>query len=352
MESTPKSNRSLDPAVAGRRRGEGPRARASETAAQLRLFDTTAAVPPRVGVVLAGWGLVMAAEMTLVCWQPVVVEALRVRYGRNERTAAKVIVEAVRLFKYLAAVGAVRWDDVTEQLVVQWCWAASRDRSGRHRRAAQSTARNRQWAALAAFGAAAELGAPIDPKALVGERIPRPSRSASARPLVFAEAEAVRVHADAGLVASRRSVMVALSFAGGTATEVAAVRCCDVDTAAARVWFCGDAARWGPLDGWSAATLGRFFANNPPLQSDERLCVTDRLDAARAAHSVTVQLGQVLQAAGLAGRPGVTARSIRLTTARRILDTDGIEAAARFLGSASLDTTADALGHLWRPGDG
>ena len=344
MDPTPHSQLQPGPA--------GGRAQAPETATQLRLFDTAPSVPPRYWVVLAGWGLVMAGEMSLARWQPVVVEALRVRYGRNERTAAKVIVEAVRLFKYLAARGAVRWGDVTDQMVTEWCWAARLDRSGRHRRAAQSTARNRQWAASAAFEAAEELGAPIDPKALVGERIPRPSGSVSARPLTFAEADAVRVHADAGLVASRRSVMVALSFAGGTATEAAAVRLCDIDTAAAMVWFSGDAARWGPLDSWSAATLDRFFANNPPLRPDERLCVTDKLDAARAAHSVTVQLGQVLQAAGIVGRPGVTARSIRLTTARRILDTEGIEAAARFLGSVSLDAAADALGHLWRHSDG
>ena len=323
-------------------------AQAPGTATQLRLFDAALAVPPRYWVVLAGWGLVMAGEMSLARWQPTVIEALRVRYGANERTAAKVVVEVVRLFAYLAARGAVSWGDVTIQLVTDWCWAARLDRSGRHRRAAQSTARNRQWAAAAAFKAAEELGAPIDPKALAGERIPRPSRSVSARPLTFAEADAVRVHADAGLVASRRSVMVALSFAGGTAAEVAAVRLCDIDTAVAMAWFCGEAARWGPLDSWSAATLDRFLANNPPLRPDERLCVTDRLNAARAAHSVTVQLGQVLQTAGIAGRPGVTARSIRLTTARRILDTDGIEAAARFLGSVSLDAAADALGHLWR----
>ena len=344
MDPTPQSQLQSGPA--------GGRAQAPETATQLRLFDAAPAVPPRVGLVLAGWGLVMAGEMSLARWQPMVVEALRVRFGRNERTAAKVVVEAVRLFAYLAARGAVSWSDVTDQLVTDWCWAARLDRSGRHRRAAQSTARNRQWAALAAFEAAEELGAPIDPRALVGERIPRLARSVSARPLTFAETDAVRVHADAGLVASRRSVAVALSFAGGTATEVAAVRCCDIDTTGGAVWFSGDAARWGPLDGWSATTLDRFFANNPPMRPEERLCVTDPLDAARATHSVTVQLGQVLQAAGIAGRPGVTARSIRLTSARRILDAEGIEAAARLLGSPSLDSTAAALGHRWGQHDG
>lgn len=98
--------------------------------------------------------------------------------------------------------------------------------------------------------------------------------------------------------------------------------------------------------------MGRFVVNNPPAGPDERLCAAGGLDEARAAHSVTVQLGQVLQAAGIAGRPGVTARSIRLTTALRILGADGIEAAARFLGSPSLDRVADALGHEWRRSDG
>ena len=294
----------------------------------------------------------MAGEMSLAAWRSTVVEALRVRYGRNEATAAKVVAEAVRLFKYLAARDAVVWGDVSSELVLEWCWAARVDRLGRHRRAAQSTARNRQWAAAAAFEVAAELGAPIDARSLVGERIARPSSAVSARPLTFAEADAVRVHADWGLVASRRSVMVALSFAGGTAAEVAAVCGCDIDMASARVWFSGDAARCGSLDEWSASTLQRFLVNNPALWPDERLCVTDSLDAARAAHSVTVQLGQVIQDAGIAGRPGVTARSIRLTSARRILDSDGIEAAARFLGSVSLDAAADALGHRWRQADG
>ena len=80
------------------------------------------------------------------------------------------------------------------------------------------------------------------------------------------------------------------------------------------------------------------------------VCVSARTSSSRAAHAVTVRLGQVLRDAGIAGRPGVTARSIRLTTANRILQTDGIEAAARFLGSPSLDSTADALGYQWGSG--
>ena len=67
---------------------------------------------------------------------------------------------------------------------------------------------------------------------------------------------------------------------------------------------------------------------------------------------MTVRLGQVLRDAGIAGRPGVTARSFRLTTANRILHTQGIEAATKFLGSPSLDNTAAALGYRWGQHDG
>ena len=291
--------------------------------------------------------LVLNDETRLWLWRDLVIDALRARYGTNERTAAKVTAEAARLFAYLRARGASCWADVTVVVVTEWCWAARVDRSGRHRRAAPSTARNRQWVARATFEEAAALGAPVDARALVGERIARPSRVVAARALTFEEAEAVRAHADAGLVASRRSVAVALSFAGATATECARVRGGDIDIAGARVRFGGDAARWAPLDGWSAATLARFFANNPSVSPGERVCVTDRLDTHAGAHSVSVQLAEVIQAAGIAGRAGVTARSIRLASAKRILEAEGIASAARFLGLSSLDSTADALGWRW-----
>ena len=45
----------------------------------------------------------MGGEVSLACWQPTVHEALRVRYGANERTAAKVIVEVGRLHGVLPA---------------------------------------------------------------------------------------------------------------------------------------------------------------------------------------------------------------------------------------------------------
>ena len=174
----------------------------------------------------------------------------------------------------------------------------------------------------------------------------------SARPLSDYEDRRARDYADAGLVASRRSLCVAFSYAGGTASEVAAVRRRDVDLDAARVAFGGAAARVGPLDQWSVETVWRFVRNNPVVPDGDPLCVTVGTGPSRATHSVTVRLGQVLRDASIAARPGVTARSIRLTTANRILQAHGIEAAARFLGSPSLDSTADALGYRWGQDDG
>lgn len=151
---------------------------------------------------------------------------------------------------------------------------------------------------------------------------------------------------------SRRPLLLAGAFGGGTATEIAALRLRDLDPAAGTVTFSGDAARTNPLDGWSIAALQRWLHNQPEAPDvDAPLCVTRGMDLFRGAQSVSVRLGAVLREAGLMGRPGVTARSFRLTTARAVLDRDGIEAAARFLGAVSLDTTAAALEHSWQDSD-
>lgn len=181
--------------------------------------------------------------------------------------------------------------------------------------------------------------------------IARPAGFVSARPLTDEEAHRVRVFADCGGVASRRSLLVAFSFAGGSASEVAAVRGADVDIATSTVAFRGKAARGGLLDGWGVETVERYFRNNPSAAVGGLLCVTSAVRPERAAHSVSVRLGQVLRDAGLSGLPGVSARSIRLTTAQRMLESGGIVAAARSLGSPSLDSAAAALGYDWAQRD-
>lgn len=281
---------------------------------QARLF-----VWPRVRHLVwravSAWGLVMTNDQSLSRWEPLVLEALRCRYRSNLRTADKVEAEARRLLRYLQARGAVGWGEVTSELVSEWCWASRLNRSGVHQRTSPATARNRQWAATAVFTEAAGLGAPIDPTALIGSRIERIPETASTRPLTAAEAMRVRDFADAGLIASRRSLLVAFAFAGGTATEIAGLRMENVDTTKRTVTFAGNAARVNHLDGWGLSTVEKFLRANPSLAPWSRLCVTEQPSTAQAAHSVTVRLGHVLRDAGLAQRQGVTARSIRLATA-------------------------------------
>ena len=289
----------------------------------------------------------MAPNLSLEAWEPLVLGALRERM--RPRTAAKAVAEAARLFRSLRAQGAQLWGDVTTEMAQRWYWAARPDSAGRWKSVEVSTARNRRWVALAAFEEAARLGAPIDAAKLAGTPIPRPSEFTSTRPLKPSELQLVRVHAHTGLFTSRRLPITALSFAGGTATEIALVRPGDIDLCEQTVTFRGSAARTNPLDAWSAETLQRWFANQIDAPDPANpLCVSANLSVDRAAHSVSVRLGEVLRDAGLKGIPGVTARALRLTTAKQILDTDGLAAAAQFLGSPSLDNTANALDFDWR----
>ena len=319
---------------------------------QLRLLDPAArfGVPVRVWLALFGWRLTVSGDMSLNEWEPLVIEALGERYS-NRRTAQKAVKEAKALFRFLRARGARCLSDVTPELVSEWLLAARHHR-GSHRLPAPSTVKNRQWAARSAFEAAEFLGAPIDPQALIGEPVARPSEFMSARPLTGEEVQYLRANADADLLSSG-SLLVALALAGGSATEMAAVRLRDLNLDAGTVAFGGESARVNPLGEWSARVIRLWLLNRPnPLNDDCLLSVGEGLRTEQAAHSVTVRLSRLLRDVGLAGRPGVTARSIRLTTAKEILEAEGIEAAALFLGSVSLDTTAASLRHNWRCRDG
>ncbi|WP_419927238.1 hypothetical protein [Candidatus Poriferisocius sp.] len=319
-----------------------------------RLFDPDGGQPlvlRRARVLFAGWQLSVSGNDELADWKALLGEALRTRFASNESTAKRSVAELRRFFRYLVARDANRWADVTPELVDDWYWAPRPDRRGHVRPAKTTSARNRQWAAQAILEEARSLGAPVDPAGLVGERIKPPQIASQARPLTAEEARLVQTYADWGLAATRRSLIVPFAFAGGTAAEIAGVRMCDVDLDAATVEFAGPEARTNPLTGWGAETVARFLRLNPPADVDALICVSGRTGPRLAAHSVTDRLGDVLRDAGLSGRAGVTPRSIRLTTARLILETEGIVSAARFLGSPSLDNTAHALGYSWRHRD-
>ena len=316
-------------------------------ASQLRLLPET--FPSRGSMVLAAGRLLVSDDRSLAAWQPLGVEAVRQRYS-NEDTAALVVGNVVRLFRYLGAHGVHTYDEVTQELVTRWSWAGRPDRYGLIHEVCQTTARNRQWAAFVCFCELALLGCPIDPVALIGQRIPRPPASVSARPLDDEEDRLVCRNADTGLIGSQRSLVVAGSRTGGSLPEVASIRASDVDLSAATITFRGEAARTNSMDEWSAQTVLHWWNGLPEQpQADDLVCVTKKTTTVKdAAKSVGVRLGSVLHEAGIKHRPGVSAGSIRLTGARRVFESSGIEAAARFLGNVSLDRTAEALRHNWR----
>ena len=290
----------------------------------------------------------MSAERRIEAWAPIVLDALAARYGSRPATAQKAAAEADRLVRYLRARGAATVDDITEDLIVGWCWTARPDRSGRYRKVSAGTAKVRRWAARAWLGTLEMLGAGIDAAALAGPAVGDALPSWSSRPLTEAEAALVRGRADAGLWFSSRSVVVALAFAGGTAAEIASTAAADVDVAAGTVRFAGRAARTNPLDDWGREAISRHLASRAEQPARrERLCVDGSLPIERASHSVTVRVRQAVIDAGLGAVPEITARSVRLSGALRVAEQHGIFAAAEFLGNASLDRTAAAL--RWHP---
>ncbi|MCQ3805613.1 MAG: hypothetical protein KTV45_16285 [Acidimicrobiia bacterium] len=274
-----------------------------------------------------------------------VLKLLRDRYGSNPGTWQKVEGDAERLFRYLRSVGAFNWEEITPEMVVAWCWTARKTIRGDYRRPVQSTARNRQWAALAVFEAAETLGLLTAGKRLIGEPIARPSDYVSTRPLTEEEAERVRAFADRGQVHSRRAVIVALALAGGTSTEIASVRKKDIDLDRGMVRI---GQRLNPLCQWGWQELEAFLRIRTEIQKHQVLAVRPDLAPQRRPHAITVQLGTAIGDAGLRGRPGVSARSVRLYRAGRILRTLGLESATWFLGLDTLTTAADTLEHDWR----
>ena len=316
-------------------------------------------LPSRVSVqwvrlVWSGWRLVVTGHLALVEWKLLVLEGLRLRHADNETTAQKVEDEATRLFAFWDARGVESLRDLAAEINVEWYWKPRANRKTKLGKVSESTAKNRQWTALEVLKTFEQLGADIDPHALIGERVARPKDYSSTRPLIDDEAQIIRRRAESKLAKSKIGVLVGVSYCGSTAKEAAALRLRDIDLDARTVSFSGRSPRVNSLDEWTVTMLRRFLANQSgsPLGSDDLLCVSEDTGPTRGAQSVTVRLGRLMKEAGLTGRPGVSARSIRLTTARHILDADGIEAAAKFLGSRSLDTVAAALRHDWERDDG
>ena len=273
------------------------------------------------------------------------------RWPGEGRTSARMLALARELLEQLDAAKAGPWEPATPQaqrIVTRWCWQACAH-DGTHRRAAASTAAYRQRIARAVFEEAARLGASADPDAVVGEPIAPPRKPV--RGLTGDENRRVRKWADEAPQGSRQPVAAALSYAGATPTQIAQVRVGDIDLDNATVTFGGAAARVATLDDWGMRAVRRYLHDNGPVAAGDLVCVSVRTTPEREVESVAGLLRRLLRTAGLYGLEGVAVDSIRLAAARQVLLSDGIAAAARFLGWTSLDRTAAVLGHNWRHPD-
>lgn len=326
-------------------RGEGGAVDAREA----RLFEhAPQPVPARLRRALEA---LARSEVDLPsAWTEVVVEAvagIADTYLLTQRALNQAATMVLSLFVHFGQRGVRQLRAVTGDLTLEWCWSPVRGPDESAREPSVNIARYRQWVARAAFKVLAQLGAQVDPNTAAGGRIKRGEPDVATRPLTDLELDRVCAHVDAGTAVSRRPLLVALSSAGGSAAEVAAVRARDIDLGSGTITFLSERARVCALDDWSVRAIDRYLRANP-TPPDERLCTKWDTPPETAAHSVSIRLWKVLKEVGFSSCCGVSARSIRLGAARQVLESDGIVAAAQFLGSPSLDSTAQALGHDWQ----
>ena len=270
--------------------------------------------------------------------------ALQLQYSETPGTEAKYVKEASRFFKQLEASGVEFFDEIEPDHADAFFWSASTFR-GRLSDVSATTASNRRSIIQSLLRELEHLG--ITPTVdLVGPPIQR-GHAEPARLLTDREVQRIRNECTGGFLFTFAPWFVALSEAGGTAAEIAEVYGGDVDLDQGVVRFSGRNARYGPLSDWGVNTL-RLVVAQQPLVDDTRVCCGDDLGPERAAHSIAARMHRILRDAGFARDRNVSARSIRHTFARKVLEASGIEAAALFLGSDSLDATARALVHEWR----
>lgn len=313
-------------------------------------FVDVQALPPRIRSAMGGLELMVDGNWSIEAWRQPILDEIEARYGDNQLTRRKLTSYIDDLLSYLTSQGSIDLTDITDDQIIDWCDASSMHRTtGAIYDPAATTRRNRRWAARIALLIAQLLGVPIDAHSLTRGTVMVDDGKRKTRLLTDKQMRAVESHANPGVLPSYRSVIVALMRCGATPTECAAVTLGDVDLATGTVALgTNSTARVNRMCGWAHATISRRLRLRPPSSPAERLCVRPSTAPESAGTSIRNQLSHLMRQAGLAHIDGVSGTSIRYTAARLVFETHGIEAAARFLGTGSLDTAAAAVGHDWK----
>jgi integrase len=264
-------------------------------------------------------------------------------YPAPTGTARKLHGLLIHLEKDLQAHGLEFLDEISADHVLQHMWSARKTKHG-YSQVSPRTAGNRQWA-YRFFQVAMGSEGLNDGFDLSGDTVSR-GEPESPRPLNLLELDSVIGMVDSTLISTGEDVLVALSMSGATANEAGLVRMCDVDLENKVVHFQGENPRTAVLTQWACNRIALFLGENH-RESEQRLAVADFVTTENVARTVNTRLMNVMRMTGFRSGSGVTAKSIRLGAAMVVLEAQGLEAAALFLGNNSLDATARMLRYEW-----
>jgi hypothetical protein len=265
---------------------------------------------------------------------------LSIRFSSNSGTYAKCLKIVRQFFAVTNHFGVEYLSDLTPELLDDFYWMPSR-RHG-YQEPSSATAANRQWAVRALFEVLKEMDL-WDGTDISGETISR-EYVRSSRPATKEELRHIQVVSRNVLIPNGDELLVALALCGGSASEIAAVCTENIDFVSRTIQFTGASQRLNNISEWAFDVLSEAAAKIP---ESTPMVVRPGLALQRAAHSVTVRLNRLITQAGFSTKNDLTGVSIRLGAARAVLDTDGLEVAAIFLGNQSLDATAKALRYEW-----
>jgi len=305
---------------------------------QLKLNEVTTIHSPES---FARWILSLEHQPQIALGDAItqVISALNRRPGKP--STIKKQASVIRQFgKFAESAGIEHVDELSPRLFAQFIAVPTRQKNGRFAKASERTMATRQSIMRSFTDHLVEHGI-WKGEPLIGKPIPR-GTATSARPANQSELDAIKTFAEPGFDIGRRSAIIALRLSGGSARDVANTRCGDINLEQRTVTF---GNRTNNLDDWSYEQLAAIIKDQQPC---ELVCVTpknldepDWLDS--AAQSVTVRTAQILSEAGL---PDLTPTSVERGAALARFHND-VPAAARFLGSTSLDATARNLNITW-----
>ena len=244
---------------------------------------------------------------------------------------------------------------VTAELVAAFCGEAVQGRDGSWRTPAASTRRTRRAAIRWLFRWLRHEGICVaDPT--IDVKVSEDAVSGP-RPLTDVEVAECRLMSDRTLSQTRLPACWALAEATLTTGEMSRLVVGDVDLVSGTLdtpgLSRGPVARTVPLTDWGAEALARRVEELVGGGGDESTPVVYRSGRSLNGGGATAgqAINRILTYAGLSNDPSATAKSVIAWRALKAFEQSGrIEAAARLIGSSSLDATARLIGLDWTVG--